>query len=122
MRAPVSSQTRSRSSIASSSAAAGREALSDGVWARDISARLRTAGTRLDKTLVAGGLEIIGGTDLFRLARHEQAGCIFDRLIRQGILVRPFENTRLLRFGLPASDEQFDRLASALKPGWNRST
>ena len=72
-------------------------------------------GQRLDTILVGAGFDIIGGTPLFRLARHAMAGKIFERLGAAGILVRPFANRpEWLRFGLSHQDEDLERLTAAL--------
>ncbi|KGM34609.1 hypothetical protein P409_09310, partial [Inquilinus limosus MP06] len=65
--------------------------------------------------LLTHGFADRGGTDLFRLVEHPQASVIWDRLGRAGILVRPFpDGPTLLRFGLPADEAGFARLAAAL--------
>jgi cobalamin biosynthetic protein CobC len=78
---------------------------------------LRQSARRLDDVLIASGLTVIGGTSLFRLARSEDAGARFERLLRAGILARPFEHdATLLRFGLPSRDPSaWQRLAAALR-------
>ena len=68
-------------------------------------ARLAKGAERLDAILDRAGFEIIGGTPLFRLARHSRAPAWFEHLGRQGIWVRNFPSTHedWLRFGLPGS-------------------
>ncbi len=94
----------------------GVRAYADAAW-RDASAkRLAGEGARLDEILSAAGFELVGGTPLFRLARHEKAGDIFATLCRAGILTRPFaEKPDWLRFGIPYGEQNFARLAAALK-------
>jgi cobalamin biosynthetic protein CobC len=94
----------------------GRLALADTVWREDMMARLAEGAARLDAVLERGGFEIVGGTPLFRLARHPRAGAWFERLARRGIWVRPFPGIRAdwLRFGLPGSSAQWRRLEAAL--------
>jgi len=71
--------------------------------------------TRLDDFLRQAGFEILGGTVLFRLARHVEAPAFVQRLAREGIHVRSFAYAPdRLRFGLPGDDEAFRRLAKAL--------
>lgn len=90
-------------------------ALGDTAWAAATRARLGRLAADLDRVLVAAGLEIAGGTTLFRLARGDDAGQCHDRLGRAGILVRAFpSHPRWLRFGLPADAAQTARLAAAL--------
>lgn len=63
----------------------------------------------------AAGFEVLGGTVLFRLVRHPQAAAFVLRLAAQGIHVRAFPDAHdRLRFGLPADDLAFVRLAAAL--------
>ncbi len=95
--------------------AIGCLALSDEAWLSKARARLDADATRLDRLLTERGWTIVGGTKLFRLAEHPHARAAFERLLRAGLLTRPFADApRQLRFGLPASGEQWDRLAAAL--------
>jgi cobalamin biosynthesis protein CobC len=69
----------------------------------------------LDQLLVAGGMEIAGGTSLYRLGRAPNARARFTQLISHGVLVRPFDyDATLLRFGLPGSRDEWRRLAIAM--------
>ena len=81
----------------------GAKALADTAWIERTRRRLAQAARRLDAMLERAGLEIIGGTSLFRLARTPAADALFGHLGRAGIFVRPFpDNASWLRFGLPA--------------------
>ena len=92
----------------------GRQALADPVWAREMTATLGLATDRLDRLLSQAGLEVLGGTRLFRLARAPDADAVFDRLGGWGILVRRFQDQPgWLRFGLPADEAAWTRLAAA---------
>ena len=65
--------------------------------------------------LACGGLAVVGGTALYRLARRPDAVRLHDRLARFRIWVRRFDwADDLLRFGLPGSSANLDRLAAAL--------
>jgi cobalamin biosynthetic protein CobC len=76
---------------------------------------LARQAARLDRLLIAAGLEVIGGTALFRLTRHAHAERLFVRLAAAGILTRPFApDSGLLRFGLPNGGRQWARLRKAL--------
>jgi L-threonine-O-3-phosphate decarboxylase len=91
-------------------------ALRDADWIGDTRPRLKRDGARLRETLLKSGLEPVGATDLFCLVRSDQTADIARHLAQQGIYVRCFvEDDRLIRFGLPASDEQFKRLEIALE-------
>ena len=93
------------------------EALADEYWHAEIRERLSTTAQRLDVMLAQSGLMIIGGTPLFRLAASGDAQTIFQRLGRAGILVRHFpQYPNWLRFGIPASEEDFERVRQALIP------
>ena len=93
----------------------GNRALDDRAWLADSIVRLDADAARLDALLAAAGAEIIGGTPLFRLARVPDGPRWFERLANAGILVRPFaEHSEWLRFGLPAQEWQWARLAAVL--------
>jgi cobalamin biosynthetic protein CobC len=96
----------------------GVKAYGDAPWLAESAARLESDGQKLDAILVRAGFEILGGSPLFRLARHERAERVFERLGAAGILTRPFaEQPEWLRFGLPSRDNDFQRLAAALSAG-----
>ena len=90
-------------------------ALADSSWAETTRVRLAAAAGRLDRLLSRSGLEVVGGTSLFRLARTPSATTLFHRLGRKGIVVRCFpDQSSWLRFGLPASETEWQRLQVAL--------
>ena len=94
----------------------GRRALADDQWLAQATGRLTADCQRLDELLTGAGFTIQGGTLLFRLGRHPNATKIVDALGRSGIHVRSFgHEPSWLRFGLPADEAAFDRLARALK-------
>ncbi len=95
--------------------AIGEAALGDAPWADAMRARLDRDARRLDALLAGAGLEIIGGTPLFRLARTPNAQDLFHHLGRAGILARRFDRQpSWLRLGLPGDAAAWDRLAVAL--------
>lgn len=95
--------------------AAGLAAYQDQQWQDNQRHRLQRAADRLDKLLEIYGLDIIGGTSLFRLASHDKARELFVILGQSGILVRPFSDIATqLRFGLPAGEGEWTRLEDAL--------
>jgi cobalamin biosynthesis protein CobC len=95
--------------------AIGERALSDRAWANATREALQGEAGRLDELLIKAGLEVAGGTLLFRLARTPAAADLFHHLGRAGIWVRRFiERPTWLRFGLPGSEHAWDRLAAAL--------
>lgn len=94
---------------------AGRLALSDRDWIARNRVALRDAADRLDQVLTSHGLEVVGGTSLFRLVRTETAHALHDGLARQGIWTRVFAHTPdWLRLGLPAGEPELRRLDAAL--------
>ena len=79
-------------------------------------ARLGKDRARLDALLERAGWRIIGGTRLFRLAAHADAGAAFERLLAAGILARPFADAPdRLRFGMPGDENAWERLTTALR-------
>jgi len=95
--------------------AVGAAALADAAWIEATRQRLLQASARLDAILIGAGLGIPGGTALFRLARTPAAPALFRHLGSAGILVRNFpDNVAWLRFGLPAREEEWQRLQIAM--------
>ena len=95
--------------------AAGEAALADATWAEAMRETLARDAARLDHLLTDAGFEIKGGTSLFRLVHAPAAGSLADHLGRAGIVVRRFAEAPMsLRFGLPADEGAWQRLAAAL--------
>jgi cobalamin biosynthetic protein CobC len=95
--------------------AVGAKALADAAWIERTRQRLEKTAGRLDALLVGSGLDIVGGTSLFRLVRTPQAQALFHHLGRAGIWLRVFShNADWLRFGLPANAQEWRRLNAAL--------
>jgi cobalamin biosynthetic protein CobC len=93
----------------------GTKALPDKAWIEATRSSLAETAHALDALLKKFGLEIVGGTALYRLARTPNADMLFQHLGRAGILVRRFtDQPQWLRFGLPANDSEMTRLATAL--------
>lgn len=87
-------------------------------WITATRRTLSAAAERLDALLRAAGLDVLGGTPLFRLATHPDAPALFERLCRAGILVRRFpDRPSWLRFGLPPDRKAEERLLAALCDG-----
>jgi cobalamin biosynthetic protein CobC len=94
--------------------AIAEQALADIVWIEATRARLQCAAQKLDQVLIDSGVEVIGGTSLFRLVRTRRADEIFQHLGSNGIIVRAFrEQPTWLRFGVP-HESGWDRLRLAL--------
>ena len=95
--------------------AIGAQALADRAWIDTTRSRLADAANRLDAILRRAGLDIVGGTTLFRLAHSRAAKALFEHLGRAGIFVRRFpDHPAWLRFGLPAAERDWQRLQSAM--------
>ena len=93
----------------------GARALADSAWLASTAARLAEDAARLDALLAAGGWRVVGGTRLFRLAARPGASHAFKRLMAAGVLTRPFAaHPDWLRFGIPAEEAHWRRLAAAL--------
>jgi cobalamin biosynthetic protein CobC len=93
----------------------GAAALADAAWIAQARARLAADARRLDALLAAAGLDVAGGTSLFRFVRAPAAPDLFDQLGRAGIFVRRFAGeVAWLRFGLPGRETEWERLAAAL--------
>lgn len=93
----------------------GRRALADPAWRDGTRRRLEQDGRRLDGLLATAGLTVVGGTRLFRLAAGPRAADLRRRLGAAGIWVRRFpDQPEWLRFGLPGTAGDWQRLAEAL--------
>jgi cobalamin biosynthesis protein CobC len=101
--------------VSSAALATGKVALADAAWREKTLTSLAETALKLDVVLAGAGLEVIGGTSLFRLARTKDAAALFRHLGKAGIYVRRFnEYPAWLRFGLPAREEEWQRLKTAL--------
>jgi cobalamin biosynthetic protein CobC len=104
--------------VSAEAIAAGTAAYADPGWMQATRARLRQDSERLDHMLEQAGLEILGGTSLFRLCTSPRAKLWFEHLARHGLLVRPFgQQPNWLRFGLPGTEAGWSRLQAALQQG-----
>jgi cobalamin biosynthesis protein CobC len=89
-------------------------ALRDARWQNNNRLILKKRANRLSALLAGHGLVKAGGSDLFAWVKHERAKEIATRLAQNAILVRCFSDPPSLRFGLPASEEEFTKLDRAL--------
>ena len=70
---------------------------------------------QLVDTLKHCGVDVVGGTDLFRLVSVSNAEHCWLALAERGIYVRRFDwSNHFLRVGLPPTDKAPHRLKSAL--------
>jgi L-threonine-O-3-phosphate decarboxylase len=91
------------------------QALRDRAWQARTRRRLETDGERLAALLRRHGLAPRGGCALFQWVCTSQAAAIHERLARQGILTRRFDDPPSLRFGLPGNEAGWARLDAALQ-------
>lgn len=94
----------------------GLKALTDTAWIETTRSTLVKEAARLDASLAEASLGVVGGTSLFRLVASDQAAALYHHLGRAGVLVRAFpERSNWLRFGLPGSKPDWERLAAVLR-------
>jgi cobalamin biosynthetic protein CobC len=91
-----------------------RLALRDSEWQRASRARLKADSQRLASLLHDSGLTAVGGTALFHYVRHPDAQGLHSVLAQQGIFTRLFTDPPALRFGLPGSEPEWQRLTQVL--------
>jgi cobalamin biosynthetic protein CobC len=91
-----------------------RLALSDHGWQRETRQRLLRESARLRSLLQEYHLPTVGGSSLFQYCPTPEAERLHEALARQGILTRLFSEPDALRFGLPGSEAEWQRLAQAL--------
>ncbi len=93
----------------------GTSALADRAWLNQAASVCADDASRLDQMLIKSGMEIIGGTKLFRLVLSSNASDVALCLAEAGILVRMFEaQPKWIRFGLPGTPSAWERLQKAL--------
>jgi cobalamin biosynthetic protein CobC len=103
--------------VSSLAADIGAKALADRHWQDETRSWLSENTLRLDRLLIAAGFDIVGGTDLFRLASRNDAIMFYEKLGRAGVYVRYFPaRPSWLRFGLPGTDDHWTRLEKAMLP------
>lgn len=92
-----------------------QHALLDFSWQAQQRSLLAAASTRLSLLLNKVGLKTNGGCELFQWAVHPNAEAVYEALAKQAILTRYFPAYFGLRFGLPSTEDQWERLQSALQ-------
>lgn len=89
-----------------------RHALLDDTWQEHARNRLAELSQRLAEVLLPLGE--VARTALFCTVRTERATELAGYFARHAILVRHFDAHQLLRFGLPGTESEWQRLASAI--------
>ncbi|RRH90836.1 threonine-phosphate decarboxylase [Mesorhizobium tamadayense] len=93
----------------------GIRALADTKWQGEMRQRLAGDAKHLDALFGRFDVPVAGGTSLFSYLSLPNAQPLFSALGGLGILLRHFaERPRVLRAGLPGSEEEWQRLESAL--------
>jgi cobalamin biosynthetic protein CobC len=93
----------------------GRLALMDVAWQRQMRRDLPRKARRLESMLKEAGLPPQGGCGLFQWLAVDDAELVQQRLAEQAVWVRRFTQIPSLRFGLPASEADWQQLERALK-------
>lgn len=89
-------------------------AVQDTRWQQMMAGHLMRQSQRLEQLLAHHDLPVTGATPLFAYIQDERAGRLAEQLARQGVLVRYFDTPQALRFGLPGSEDDWQRLDEAL--------
>jgi cobalamin biosynthetic protein CobC len=101
-------------SVSGPSREVAQRALQDRQWQKQEYGRLISESERLVRLLSQYELEPAGGTALFQYCRVDDAAAWHERFASLGILVRCFDKPTALRFGLPGSENEWQRFDSAL--------
>jgi len=92
--------------------AVARQALGDTAWQAATRRTLAVAAERLAALLAPHGE--VAGSALFATLDTLHTAALYEHLARRAILTRRFDAHGLLRFGLPAGEADWARLAAAL--------
>ncbi|HEY0635546.1 MAG TPA: threonine-phosphate decarboxylase CobD [Gammaproteobacteria bacterium] len=102
-------------SVSGPSREVARRALQDRGWQQAMRQQLHAQTGRLQQLLREHGLAPSGGSALFQWLRRDDALLWHEALAQRAILTRPFAAPRALRFGLPGTEGEWQRLATALE-------
>ncbi len=103
-------------SISGPALAIGAQALRDEDWRNMTRQRLRDDAAKLDDVIRKAGVNVLGGTDLFRLLRCENAAQLHRHLAQKRIWTRFFDfDPTIIRLGLPANNAELAAVAAALE-------
>lgn len=108
--------------VASPSLWVTEQCLANQSWQRDARKRLQRDCQALSKLVSAFsnklGVQTIAASDFFVtswFASIQQAQSFYDFAARQGILVRHFDDTAMIRFGLPRHNSDWQRLEQLIQ-------
>ncbi len=76
--------------VSGPAAVLGARALSDAAWIAASRRELAAMTARMDALLMAVGMTVVGGTDLFRLTHFEASLAVYHALAKRGVLTRAF--------------------------------
>lgn len=99
-----------------------KQALLDKTWQVTIIKKINESSIRLRDLLSQSGLPPKGGTALFQWLEHAYAEELYEACAEKGVLIRLYktnEATSSLRFGLPASEKQWQQLNNVLNSLFN---
>lgn len=93
-----------------------RKAYGDTEGIAELKERIHESRAGLSEVLRECGLKEIGGTALFALIEHPEAGRLYEGLARKHILTRQFAHSPTwLRIGLAAHEVEYWRLSNSLR-------
>jgi len=94
----------------------GALALNDTRWIENTRDQINSNCADQVEVISVCGLKLVGSAGLFMEFEHTNASAIYEGLLKDHILVRPFpQRPTRLRFGLCKNMEELERLAWALK-------
>ena len=91
-----------------------RQALLDRQWQDETRKQLLLRGERLHDLLGSNGLHSSGGTSLFQWMKVPRSKELFNNFAKHGVLIRHFSNPGGIRFGLPGTEPEWQRLENTL--------
>ncbi len=97
------------------SLAVGASAMRDHDWIDRAGEKLVQMRSQVEALLLRHGFTLVGATDLFVTASHDESKVCANILAQNHILVRTFDdNPDWIRFGLPGSQQELSRLENVL--------
>jgi len=96
------------------------QALLDTQWQADTRIQLKQQSQQLRSHLQKLNANSLNGTELFQTISMPDAATMYEQFARSGILTRLLNHQRGLRFGLPGSDTNMQRLVDAISQISNR--
>ena len=91
-----------------------KQALSDKQWQQRNRERIKQASARLEKLLMDYLPFTMVGSDLFKTVYIDNAPMFHESLCKEQVLTRLCDEKNAIRFGLPANEIQWQKLATVL--------